>query len=133
MNVATKAQINRIERRLVNLVSLLNLNTETIMSTLQDLQTQVDALTAAGTEARADSARQQASTNLAIGLLQALTAKIAELAAGGPQLVTQAQLDTLVTQANAAVSDMAAANTARDSADAALDVAVGENTPPAVP
>lgn len=129
----TAARLARIERLILNLSSALHTHTEILMSTAQELQDAIDALTARATEAKADADRHAAATDQAVGLLQALTAKIAELAAAGPQLITQAQLDALSKQAGDAIATMDAANTTRDAADAALGQGVVDNTPPATP
>ena len=129
MKPATLARFDRLERLILNLTSTLNLHTEIIMSTLAELETKIADLTAGQAEAKADAARHEASTNQAVGLLQALSAKIAELAAVGPALITQAQLDALVAQADTGIADMTVANTQRDAADAVLDQGVAANTP----
>ena len=123
------ARLERVERLVINLASSLHIHTEILMSTAQELQDAIDALTARATEAKADADRHAAATDQAVGLLQALTAKISELAAAGPQLITQAQLDALSTQAGDAIAVMDAANTTRDAADAALGQGVADNTP----
>ena len=125
--IATR--LARLERLVVNLASSLHLHTEIIMSNAQELQDAIDALTLRANEAKADADRHAAATDQAVGLLQALTAKIAELAAAGPQLITQAQLDALNAQAGSAIATMDAANTTRDAADAALGQGVADNTP----
>jgi hypothetical protein len=114
----------RIERNILNL-SRWSID---IMSTLQELTDLVTSLQAANVEAKADAARHAAATDNAVGLLQALSARIAELASQ-PTLVTQAQLDALALQAQAALTDATAANATRDAADAALAQATVDNTP----
>lgn len=126
---AISARLERLERLVINLASSLHIHTEILMSTAQELQDALDALTARATEAKADADRHAAATDQAVGLLQALTAKIAELAAAGVQLITQAQLDALSAQAGAAIATMDAANVTRDAADAALGQGVADNTP----
>lgn len=98
------------------------------METLDTMQQKLSELTAQATEAKADAARQTALAEQAVGLLQGLTQVIADLKAQqGP--ITQAQLDALGLQAEQALADLAAANTARDAADATLQGGVTSNTP----
>ena len=98
------------------------------METLETMQQKLAELAAQGAEARADAVRQTALAEQAVGLLQGLTQVIADLRAQqGP--ITQAQLDALGLQAEQALADLAAANTARDAADATLQGGVASNTP----
>lgn len=124
-----KARFDQLEHLLLSINHAFHFWSSKIMDTAQDLQITMDNLTAEAVEAKADAARSATLTTQAVGLLQALTAKVAELAAGGVQLVTQAQLDALNTQGKAALADMAAANTQRDAADATLGTGVTDNTP----
>lgn len=98
------------------------------METLETMQQKLAQLTAQATEAKADAARQTALAEQAVGLLQGLTQVIADLRAQqGP--ITQDQLNALGLQADQALTDLAAANTARDAADATLQGGVASNTP----
>ena len=98
------------------------------METLESMQQKLTELAAQATEAKADAARQTALVEQAVGLLQGLTQVIADLRAQqGP--ITQEQLDALGLQADQALTDMGLANTARDAADATLQVGVTSNTP----
>lgn len=98
------------------------------METLDTMQQKLDGLVAQATEAKADATRQTALAEQAVGLLQGLTQVIADLKAQqGP--ITQGQLDALGLQAEQALADLAAANTARDAADATLQGGVASNTP----
>jgi len=117
-------RLARIDR---NVLTLLRWSLE-IMETLDTMQQKLSELTAQATEAKADAARQTALAEQAVGLLQGLTQVIADLKAQqGP--ITQAQLDALGLQAEQALADLAAANTARDAADATLQGGVTSNTP----
>lgn len=98
------------------------------METLETMQQKLAELVAQATEARADATRQTALAEQAVGLLQGLTQVINDLRAQqGP--ISQAQLDALGLQAEQALADLAAANTARDAADATLQGGVTSNTP----
>lgn len=103
------------------------------MASNQELVDKIAELRAGQTESRQDAAAARAVAEQVVGLLQALTAKIGELAAGGVQLVTQEQLNALVAQADAGIADMNAANAERDAAAAALAQAVTDNTPAVIP
>lgn len=148
MNDATlKVRFDRIDRLILNLHSTLNLQREIIMETLDtlnakmaDLKTAADTAKADADAARADSAALAAQNEQTIGLLQALTAKIAELAAlvanGGFTPAAQAQLDALGVAAQSAIDTLAAAkaqadaaNNERDAALAAQAQAVTDATP----
>jgi peptidoglycan hydrolase CwlO-like protein len=59
------ARLERLERLVINLSSALHLHTEIIMSTAQELQTALDALTARATEAKADADRHAAAKKAA--------------------------------------------------------------------
>lgn len=102
---------------------------------LTQLQATVDQLTAAAAADRAAAAASAAKVEQAVGLLQALSATIADLqtqvAAGNA--VTQDQVDALQAKAAAALTDLAASATTEAAADASLDAAVTAATPPAAP
>lgn len=106
----------QIRRELIELNERIN----TIMATDIELEAKIDALAAGQAEAKADAARHEARTNTAIGFIQDLKQAIADLQAQGPALITQEKLDALVNKADAALSDMNAANVQRDAADEAL-------------
>lgn len=142
MKAATKARLDRLERLILNLHSTVLLFQEITMTTAAEMQAKMDALVASSevdradaAEAKADAERQTALGEQAVGLLQSLTTIIADLRAQqGP--ITQAQLDALGAQADAALATLAqskadadAANTARDAADATLATGVTDNTP----
>jgi hypothetical protein len=129
MSKATAARLARMERLILNLATSLNLYTDLIMSTLEGLQTKQDQLVTAAADAKADSVRDRARVDLAIGLIQALAAMVAELKAAGPALITQAQLDDLDAKAGAALTDLGEANTVRDQASDDLASGVTENAP----
>lgn len=108
---------------------------------LAEQATQIALLQASATNAKEDAATQADLTNQAIGLMQALNAKIAELAAGAGG-ATQAQLQELLTTATAnsqqlttALASADEANTARDAAAAQLAAGIKAETPatPATP
>jgi hypothetical protein len=99
----------------------LELRSLSIMAIEQELQDKIDQLVAGQAEAKSDAARHEARTNAAIALIQDLKTAIGNLPP--PGVVTQAQLDALVAKADAALADMAAANTQRDAADDALGAA----------
>lgn len=97
----------------------------------------IDALVASEADARADSAALRTAVDGAVGLMQALTAKMQGLAATG-QGATAAELQALLADAQAntakltqAQADATAANTARDAALADLAAGTTANTPPA--
>lgn len=128
MTPATKARLDRLERLFLNLISTINLHTEITMSEFDDLRANIEILKQQGLDAKADADRQAGLVTQGVGLLQALTAKIGELA-GQPGGATPAQLAELRDNTAAAVADFNAANTARDTSDAALAGGIGENTP----
>lgn len=128
MKAATKARFDRIDRLLLNLLSLSNLHQEIIMQELDDLKADIQTLKAQGAEAKADSARHEARTGEAVGLLQALSAKIDALATQ-PGGASPAELAALRTETQAAIADFGAADVQRDAADATLAAGVAANTP----
>lgn len=146
MKAATIARLDRLERLILNLHSTIVLFQEIIMTTAAEMQTKMDALTAAAdtdradaAEAKADAARQTALAELTVSLLQGLTTIIADLRTQ-PGPITQTQLNALGAQADAALAALAqskagadAANTERDAADAVLAGGVVDNTPKPIP
>ena len=128
MTAATDTQLLLLQRLILSRQTTANIQQELIMSELSDLQAQVQQTVSDLADAKADAARHEASTNSAIGLIQALTAKIAELIAAGVG-ATPADLAALSALLAPALADSGAANTQRDAADAALDAAVVAGTP----
>jgi hypothetical protein len=130
MKTATRLRFAHLERLILSLHTTLNLRLDSFMITFEDYQAKIDELNAAAIEAKADATRQAVQTEAAVGLLQALSAKIGDLVAQGAGAITQAQLDALGAQVSTALTDLADANAARDAADATLAAGVAENTPP---
>lgn len=127
MASTTEDRLARIER---NLLTLLRWSID-IMTTQQEFDAKMDAMVAAAADAKADAATQRAITDQAVGLLQGLTAAIADLRnqAQAGAVITQAQFDALAAKADAALADMAAANATRDQASLDLQAGVSGNTP----
>lgn len=98
------------------------------MQEFDDTKAGLEAIIVAATEAKADATRQRGLIDQAVGLMQALNAKIGELAgqAGG---ATAADLASLRDLTATALSGLGAANTARDEADADLAAGTAQNTP----
>jgi hypothetical protein len=129
MNEATLlAEIRRTHRLILSFNTTHLLSQELIMQELDELRASVGTLKAQAVEAKSDSARHEARTTAAVGLLQALTAKIAELASQ-PTGASAAELAELNASAQEAIADFNAADAQRDTADAVLETGTAENTP----
>lgn len=133
--MTAKTQLDRIESLLLSQFNLIHYWSSKIMADITQLQATIDQLTAAAATDRAAAAASAAKVDQAVGLLQALSATIADLqtqvAAGNA--VTQDQVDALQAKAAAALTDLAASATTEAAADATLDAAVTAATPPAAP
>ena len=133
--MTAKTQLDRIESLLLSQFNLIHYWSSKIMADITQLQATIDQLTAAAATDRAAAAASAAKVDQAVGLLQALSATIADLqtqvAAGNA--VTQDQVDALQAKAAAALTDLAASASTEAAADATLDAAVTAATPPAAP
>lgn len=133
--MTANTQLDRIESLLLSQFNLIHYWSSKIMADITQLQATIDQLTAAAATDRAAAAASAAKVDQAVGLLQALSATIADLqtqvAAGNA--VTQDQVDALQAKAAAALTDLAASATTEAAADATLDAAVTAATPPAAP
>jgi hypothetical protein len=127
------SQLDRIEHLLLSQFHLINYWSEKIMLDITQLQAQVEALTAAASADKAAAAASAAKVDTAVGLLQALSASIADLKAqlGAGNAITQADIDALTAKASAALTDLTASAATETAADAALDAGVAGNTPTA--
>ncbi len=129
MNEATiLAEIKRTQRLLLSLHKTHLFFQEIIMSELTELQANVAMLKQRALDAKEDAARHEARTVAAVGLLQALVAKIAELANAAAG-ATPAELAALRDETALALADFDTANTQRDAADDVLGQGTADNTP----
>lgn len=127
----TTNQLDRIEHLLLSQYHLINFWSARLMADITELQTKIDELTAAAAADRARAEAGAAQVTLAVSLLQALTATIADLKAQveAGNAVTQEQIDSLTSKANAALGDLTSSAATESAADAQLGAGVSENTP----
>ena len=102
---------------------------------MADLATLLDKITQLEAKGALDDTAAKASALIvtnAVGLLQALSAIIADLKAqlGSGSAITQAQIDAADTAATNALASLGASATTEAAADATLTAATTANTPP---
>lgn len=124
----TDQRLDRIEQLLLSVHHFINFWSSKMSQELTDLQATMQAIQAGAAVDRAAAVVSSAKADTAIGLLQALTAKIGELVAQGGG-ATAAELVALNVQGTAALADLNASKAIETAADTALDTAVAANTP----
>lgn len=127
------SQLDRIEHLLLSQYHLINFWSAKTMADITQLQAKIDALTAAAAADKVASAASAAKVDTAVGLLQALSASIADLKAqlAAGNAITQDQVDALTAKAETGLADLTASAATETAADAALDAGVAANTPTA--
>lgn len=128
MTATVLGEIRRAQQLILVLNrDLLNLK-EAIMQELEGLKADIQTLKNQAAEAKADAARHEQRTVAAVGLMQALVAKIGELEAQ-PAGASPAELAALRIDTMAAIAEFDAANVQRDAADATLEQGTVDATP----
>lgn len=129
--MTTLSQLDRIESLLLAQINLSNYWSSKLAADLTSLQARINELVDASNADKAAAEAQAAKIDNAIGLLQALTATIADLRAqlADGAAITQPQIDALTEQVTSALGTLGQSAVTDAASDAALDGAVAANTP----